>query len=89
MKQTILGAGGAIGIGLAKELTNYTNDIQLVNRNPKKVNQTDHLFSADLTEREQVFKAVEGSEVVYLTVGFEYKTKDLAKIMDSTYRKYD
>jgi nucleoside-diphosphate-sugar epimerase len=80
MKQTILGAGGAIGIGLAKELTNYTTDIQLVSLNPKKVNQKDHLFSADLTDREQVFKAVEGSEVVYLTVGFEYKTKVWQKL---------
>ena len=41
--QTILGSGGAIGISLAKELMNYTNQIRLVSRNPKKVNETDEL----------------------------------------------
>ena len=70
---TILGAGGAIGIELAKALKSHTNDIQLVARNPKKVNDTDALFPADLTVREQVFQAVKGSEVVYLVVGFQYK----------------
>lgn len=73
--QTILGSSGAIGSDLAKELTNYTDRIRLVSRNPKKVNPTDELFPADLTDREQVFKAVEGSEVVYLTVGFDYDIK--------------
>ena len=39
--QTILGAGGAIGNPLAKELTQYTQRIRLVSRNPQKVNPTD------------------------------------------------
>lgn len=78
--QTILGSGGAIGIELAKALTKYTTDIRLVSRNPKKINDTDKLFSADLTDREQVFKAVEGSEIVYLTVGFDYNTKHWQKV---------
>ncbi len=72
MKQTILGAGGAIGIELAKALTTYTTDIRLVSRSPKKVNPNDELFVADLTNREDVFKAVAGSEIVYVTVGFAY-----------------
>ena len=38
--QTILGAGGTTGIELAKQLINYTKDIRLVSRNPKKVNET-------------------------------------------------
>jgi nucleoside-diphosphate-sugar epimerase len=75
MRQTILGAGGAIGTELAKALVNYTTDIRLVSRTPKKVNLTDTLFPAELTRKEEVFKAVEGSEIVYLTVGFPYKTK--------------
>jgi nucleoside-diphosphate-sugar epimerase len=75
MRQTILGAGGAIGIELAKTLPTYTNDIRLVSRSPKKVNPTDNLFAADLSNRDQVFKAVNGSEIVYLTVGFDYSTK--------------
>ncbi len=74
MKQTILGAGGAIGIELAKALTNYTSDIRLVSRNPKKVNPTDSLFPADLTKREDVFKAVAGSQITYVAIGFAYKT---------------
>jgi nucleoside-diphosphate-sugar epimerase len=75
MKQTILGAGGAIGVELAKALTAYTTNLCLVGRNPKKVNPTDSLFSADVLVKEQVFNAVAGSEVVYVTVGFDYNTK--------------
>lgn len=45
--QTILGSGGAIGTELAKHLTNYTGQIRLVSRNPKKVNLTDELFSCN------------------------------------------
>lgn len=71
--QTILGAGGAIGTPLAKELLAYTDKIRLVNRNPEKVNPTDELFPADLTDAAQVENAVAGSEVVYLTAGLEYK----------------
>lgn len=78
--QTILGSGGAIGTELAKSLSDYTNDIRLVSRNPKKVNPSDKLFIADITEKEQVFKAVEGSEIVYLTVGFDYNTKQWQKL---------
>ncbi len=75
MKQTILGAGGAIGIELAKELPKFTPDIRLVGRNPKKVNETDELLAANLFNREEVFKAVEGSVIVYLLIGLEYNTK--------------
>lgn len=70
--QTILGAGGAIGLELAKALPAYTNNIRLVSRNPKKVNDTDELFPADLTNRDNVFAAIKGSEIVYLVAGFEY-----------------
>lgn len=73
--QTILGSGGAIGKELARELTKYTDTIRLVSRHPSKVNPTDQLFPADITDKEQLDKAVEGSEVVYLIVGFEYNIK--------------
>ncbi|HTO15945.1 MAG TPA: NAD-dependent epimerase/dehydratase family protein [Edaphocola sp.] len=75
MNQTILGANGAIGIALAEELSKYTNSIKLVSRNPKKVNPNDILFSADLLKTENVFKAIENSSIVYVTIGFPYKTK--------------
>ncbi|WP_394994860.1 NAD-dependent epimerase/dehydratase family protein [Emticicia sp.] len=73
--QTILGAGGVIGDALAKELINYTTEIRLVSRNPKKINKTDSLMSADLMNATQVNKAVEGSEVVYLMAGLPYNIK--------------
>ncbi len=75
MKQTILGAGGAVGIELAKSLKEYTSDIRLVSRNPTKINSTDEPFPADLTKKEEVFKAIEGSKIAYITIGFPYKTK--------------
>jgi len=70
--QTILGAGGVIGTYLAKSLPQYTNQIRLVSRNPKKVNSTDEVMSADLLNADQVVNAVQGSEVVYLTAGLPY-----------------
>ena len=73
--QTILGANGTIGSELAKELPKYTNKIRLVSRHPKKVNETDELFPADLSDPSIVDKAIEGSEVVYLLVGFDYSIK--------------
>lgn len=72
--QTILGSGGSIGTDLARALKQYTNDIRLVSRNPVKVNETDTLLSADLTDVNQISKAIAGSEICYVTVGFEYKT---------------
>lgn len=73
--QTILGAKGIIAIELAKSLKAYTNDIRLVSRNPKPVNDTDTILSADLLNKEQVILACEGSEVVYLTAGLRYDYK--------------
>ena len=73
--QTILGAGGAIGNELARALTHYTTDVKLVSRNPKKINETDVLFKADLTNAEEVNNALKDSEVAYLTVGLPYDLK--------------
>jgi len=71
--QTVLGAGGAIGSELARELTSYTDVVRLVGRNPKRVNPTDELMKADLLNAAEVSNAVRGSDVVYLCVGLEYK----------------
>jgi len=73
--QVILGAGGAIGNELAKELKQFTNVVRLVGRNTKKINADDQLFKADLLNINQVEKAVEGAEVAYLTAGLPYKSK--------------
>ena len=72
---TIIGSGGAIGTPLAKELNAFTQNIRLVSRNPKKVNETDQLFPADVLNATELDKAIEGSHVVYITVGFFYNTK--------------
>ena len=73
--QTILGANGTIGSVLTKELVNYTDKLRLVSRNPRKVNESDELFPADLSNPAFVDQAVEGSDVVYLVVGFDYNLK--------------
>jgi nucleoside-diphosphate-sugar epimerase len=75
MDQTILGSGGAIGIPLARELNQYTDKIRLVSRNPKKVNETDELFPIDLADFSSIDRAISGSEVVYVTIGFKYDLK--------------
>lgn len=68
--QTILGANGQIGEELARELKrNFTSEIRIVSRNAKKVNDTDTVFSADLSIREQAIEAVKGSEIAYFTLG--------------------
>lgn len=70
--QTILGSNGVIGRGLAEYLPKYTDKIRLVSRNPQKINPSDEIFPADITNREQTQKAIENSDVVYLTVGLKY-----------------
>lgn len=68
--QTILGANGQIGEELARELKrNFTSDIRIVSRNAQKVNDTDEVFSADLSIREKAIEAVKGSEIAYFTLG--------------------
>ncbi|MDR2235330.1 MAG: NAD-dependent epimerase/dehydratase family protein [Chryseobacterium sp.] len=68
--QTILGANGQIGEELARELKrNFTSDIRIVSRTAKKVNETDQVFAADLTDRQQAIEAVKGSEIAYFTLG--------------------
>jgi nucleoside-diphosphate-sugar epimerase len=73
--QTILGAGGDIGTPLAKELRRYTDKVRLVARNPKKVNQDDELFAANLLDEKNVIQALENTDVAYLTVGLPYDYK--------------
>ena len=73
--QTILGAGGGAGTEITKELSNYTKEIRVVSRNPKRVNESDQLMKADLTDPQQLDEAVKGSEIVYVTIAFPYNIK--------------
>lgn len=73
--QTILGSGGIIGQEASFCLSEFTDKIRQVSRNPKKVNEGDQVFPANLKSESDVRQAVKGSEVVYLTVGLPYDTK--------------
>lgn len=74
--QTILGANGQIAVELARELNrNYTQDLRLVSRKPRKVNDRDELVSANLMNAAQTVNAVRGSEVVYFTAGLPPDTE--------------
>jgi len=73
---TILGAGGAIGTPLARELrSTYRRKVRLVGRTPEKVNDDDELVTADLLDSASVHQAVAGSEVAYLCVGLPYSKR--------------
>ncbi len=71
---TILGANGTIATELIPILQSSGEKIRLVSRNPKQIDGTE-TFAADVLNREQVFQAVKGSDIVYLLVGLEYKIK--------------
>lgn len=69
---TILGANGTIAKALVPVLLKNGETVRLVSRNPNPVNGTSCL-TADLLRPEQVYHAVKGSSIVYLTVGLQYK----------------
>lgn len=69
---TILGAGGAIGNELVKELLNRGQRVRLVGRHPRPVEGVAEVMPADLSNPDQTLKAVAGSSIVYLLVGLEY-----------------
>ena len=74
--QTILGANGQIAVELARELRRkYTSDLRLVSRNPRKVDDTDPLMSADLLDAGRTAEAVKGSRIVYFTAGLPPDTE--------------
>jgi nucleoside-diphosphate-sugar epimerase len=71
--QTVLGANGAIGVELAKNLAQFGDKIRLVSRSPRKVNPADEVFDADLRDARGTLESVAGSTVAYLTVGLPYR----------------
>jgi nucleoside-diphosphate-sugar epimerase len=72
MLTTILGAGGPIGDELAKILVTKNASIRLVGRTPKPFAGAE-IVAADISDREQTLRAVDGSDVVYLLVGLPYE----------------
>lgn len=71
--QVILGAGGAIGKELAKELKTYDSNVRLFSRNPQMVNDDDELLAGNLTNKQDVENAVAGTSVAYLVAGLPYR----------------
>jgi nucleoside-diphosphate-sugar epimerase len=71
---TILGANGTIATELFPVLRSSREQIRLVSRNPKPVDGAE-TFVADILNRDQVFQAVEGSDIVYLLIGLQYDIK--------------
>ena len=71
----ILGAGGAIGAGLVKELRHMRHRVRLVGRKPHRVEGAHEILSADLANMDQTVRAIEGAKVVHLIVGLKYDVK--------------
>lgn len=72
---TILGAGGAIGTELFKELSARSEPIRLVSRNPKPIPGASEVVAADLSKLDDALKVVSGSRVAFLVVGLKYDLK--------------
>jgi nucleoside-diphosphate-sugar epimerase len=72
---SILGAGGAIGTELVKELSARSEPIRLVSRNPKLVPGAAEVVAADLSNLDDTLRAVSGSRVAFLIVGLKYDVK--------------
>ncbi|CAI1516606.1 NAD(P)H-binding protein [Serratia liquefaciens] len=77
--QTILGANGQIAQELARELKrSYTDDLRLVSRNPRKVNQSDVLIAADLLDAQQTLEAAKGSDTQFVSLACEVFGKNIS-----------
>jgi nucleoside-diphosphate-sugar epimerase len=72
---TILGAGGAIGTELVRELAYAGQQVRLVGRNPELVEGATEVIAADVSNLDQTIRAVAGSTVVHLVVGLKYDLK--------------
>lgn len=71
--QAILGAGGAIGTELARELTAQGTPVRLVGRSVRPGAGVEAVV-ADLTDPSQAQAAVAGVQVAYLVAGLPYRT---------------
>lgn len=71
---TILGAGGAIGSELFRELSKKGEKIRIVSRHHKDDHGSAQNVSADLLDLGQTVEAVAGSSIVYLLAGLKYNT---------------
>lgn len=70
--QTILGANGVIARELSRCLCESAQRIRQVSRNPRRINEGDETFAADLLDPQAIADAVAGSETAYLVAGLKY-----------------
>ncbi len=68
---TILGAGGVISAELAKILSTQREAFRLVSRRGTSLSGGE-VVTADLTDRDQTIRAVDGSSIVCVTAGLAY-----------------
>lgn len=71
---TILGAGGAVGTQLLRELAGAGEAVRLVGRTPRPAPGASQTVAADLADLAQTVQAVAGSRIAYLVVGLPYDT---------------
>ncbi|HEX3030607.1 MAG TPA: NAD-dependent epimerase/dehydratase family protein [Clostridia bacterium] len=80
----VLGANGAVGQAVVKELQNYLVEVRQVGRTEKSVKG---YFKADITDSEQLKKVFKNCKVAYLCAGVAYSSKlwasEWPKIIDS------
>ncbi|MCD8165134.1 MAG: NAD(P)H-binding protein, partial [Bacteroides sp.] len=71
---TLLGGNGTIATALYPLLLEYNERVRLVSRNPKPVAGVESV-AADMLDRDAVFRAIKGSDIVYLVIGIQYNAK--------------
>jgi nucleoside-diphosphate-sugar epimerase len=69
---TILGAGGVIASGLARELIGRGEAVRLISRRARPYPGAE-VVAADLTDAAQTLAAAQGAQVVYLVAGLPYR----------------
>ncbi|MGA7857755.1 MAG: NAD-dependent epimerase/dehydratase family protein [Terracidiphilus sp.] len=72
---TILGAGGVTSNEVAKLLAARKQPFRLVGRHPVSMPGAAEVMAADLYDKEQTLRAVEGSSLVYMLAGLKYDHK--------------
>lgn len=68
---TILGAGGIIAEGLARQLLSHQLPVRLVSRHPPP-HPGAQTVAADVTNATQTLEAIKGSAIVYCCIGLKY-----------------
>jgi nucleoside-diphosphate-sugar epimerase len=74
LKHILLGANGTIGTALIPILQKNGESMRLVSRQPMQVPGAE-TFVADVLNRDKLFEAVRGADIVYLLIGIQYDAK--------------